>query len=76
MTIPGYDPADLDDALEENLRERDVVDLLDADQRRRYEDGESLVDILDDEEIRRVLNAHVETDTGGDPPGDVDPGDG
>lgn len=56
MTIPGYDPADLDDALESRLSERDVEAFLTDEERRRYEEGESVVDLLDDEDIRHLLS--------------------
>lgn len=55
MTIPGYDPADLDRALERRLDAPDRRALLTEEQQARYEDGESLLELLDGETISQVL---------------------
>ncbi|MFD1512376.1 hypothetical protein [Halomarina rubra] len=57
MSIPGYDPADLDRMLLSRLEEDDLGTVLDTDQLRRYEAGEDLVDVLSEEEIRDILGA-------------------
>lgn len=55
MAIPGYDPADVDRALERRLGESDRADLLTEAERREYEGGASLVDLLDESTIREIL---------------------
>ncbi|WP_227353956.1 hypothetical protein [Haladaptatus salinisoli] len=55
MPIPGYDEDDLDEMLEERLEERDDS-FLTPSQRERYESGESLLDVLDEDDIHRLLN--------------------
>lgn len=54
MPVPGYDPDDLDEFLAERLSGRDVEQYLSDEELQRYEEGESLVDLLDDEDIRRL----------------------
>ncbi|MFC6725214.1 hypothetical protein ACFQE1_12710 [Halobium palmae] len=56
MPVPGYDPDDVDDKLEELLAERDADEFLTEEERRRYESGERFGDLLDEEEIRRLLD--------------------
>lgn len=56
MVIPGYDPADLDDHLEERLRGRDLSEWLTDGEIERYERGESLVELLSAEAIERLLD--------------------
>ncbi|MFC4356496.1 hypothetical protein ACFO0N_00870 [Halobium salinum] len=63
MPIPGYDPDDVDDHLEGLLDGEDLDEYLSADERRRYEDGESLGDLLDEEDIRRLLDEDSESET-------------
>lgn len=55
MGIPGYDPADLDDHLEERLQGRDLSEWLTDEEIERYERGESLVELLSGEDIERLL---------------------
>ncbi len=55
MTVPGYDPDDLDAALEALAEDRDIDDLLTAEERARWEAGEGLSDLLDDEDVERLL---------------------
>ncbi|WP_101294764.1 hypothetical protein [Halegenticoccus soli] len=55
MPIPGYDPDDLDAVLAERVEKRGAESVLTPAQRREYESGASLVDLLDEEEIRRLL---------------------
>lgn len=56
MPVPGYDPDDVDDKLEELLAERDADEFLTPEEQRRYEDGERLGELLDEEEIGRLLD--------------------
>lgn len=57
MGIPGYDPADLDDHLEERLAGEDLSRWLTDAEIARYERGEdSLVDLLSGEDIERILD--------------------
>ncbi len=55
MPIPGYDEDDLDEMLEERLEERDEQ-FLTPEQREAYENGGSLLDILSEDDIHRLLN--------------------
>ena len=55
MPVPGYDPEDLDDELEARLTDGELRERLTDDEFRRYENGESLVELLDSEEIERLL---------------------
>jgi hypothetical protein len=54
MVIPGYDLDDLDENLRERIDERKLDDVLSDDDRARLESGESLLDVLDDDDIDRV----------------------
>lgn len=55
MSIPGYDLEDLDRILLERLGDRDLSDVLTAEQLARYEAGESLVDVMDEETASELL---------------------
>ncbi|WP_162833851.1 hypothetical protein [Haladaptatus cibarius] len=55
MPVPGYDEDDLDEMLEERLEERDEQ-FLTASQREEYENGGSLLDILSEDDIHRLLD--------------------
>ncbi|WP_439028056.1 hypothetical protein [Haloarchaeobius sp. DT45] len=55
MPIPGYDLDDLDDDLRERIEEKQLEEILSEEDRKRLEDGESLLDILSEEEIERLL---------------------
>jgi hypothetical protein len=55
MPVSGYDPDDVDDALEELVDERDARQLLDEEEWAAYRDGESLVDLLEESEIHALL---------------------
>lgn len=55
MTIPGYDPEDLDDALRTRLEEGDPEQLLSEEELRAYRNGEDLLDAFDTETIQRLL---------------------
>ena len=56
MPVSGYDPDDLDDKLVELMDGRDLSNWLSPEERREYEQGENLVDLLDDEEIHELLS--------------------
>ncbi|WP_440770268.1 hypothetical protein [Natronorubrum sp. DTA28] len=57
MVIPGYDPDDLDDALESHLSAGELEDRLTESELERYRAGdESLVDLLGEDEIERMLD--------------------
>jgi hypothetical protein len=64
MTIPGYDPDDVDAALERLLAERDPAQYLTDAERARWEDGERRSDLLDDGDVRRLLAADTDERTG------------
>ncbi|WP_254537859.1 hypothetical protein [Halomarina litorea] len=55
MSIPGYDLEDLDRILLERLGDRGLSDVLTAEQLARYEAGESLVDVMDEETASELL---------------------
>jgi len=55
MTIPGYDPDDVESALEARLSGRELATFLTEAEVGRYEAGADLVDLLDDEDIERLL---------------------
>ena len=55
MSIPGYDPADLDRIILSRLGEDDLGTVLSPEQLRRYEAGDELVDVLSEEEIRDIV---------------------
>jgi hypothetical protein len=58
MPISGYDPDDLDGLLEQLLDEGDLRAHLTDDQWTAYEDGEEeLTDILDDDDVERLLSS-------------------
>ena len=57
MPVGGYDPEDLDDKLSDlmDAKGRDPSNWLTDDEIRRWNDGESLVDLLDEDDIRDLL---------------------
>jgi hypothetical protein len=55
MSIPGYDLEDLDDKLIELMEQHDPEELLTTEELRRYERGDSLLDLLDGEEIDALI---------------------
>lgn len=62
MVIPGYDPDDIDDRLEELLSEHELDEYLTDEERTQYEDGASLVDLLSADDIRDLLGLEPKTD--------------
>lgn len=60
MVSGGYDPADLDAALEALLDEDEIPEYLTNEEWDAYQRGdESLVDLLDGSEIKRILQKKV-----------------
>ena len=57
MPVGGYDPEDLDDTLEGlmNATRRDPSNWLTDEELAAWEDGESLVDLLDEDDIHELL---------------------
>jgi len=55
MVIPGYDPDQLDENLRERLAEWAITQLLTESERERLAEGESLLELLDEEDIDRIL---------------------
>lgn len=62
MVIPGYDPDDIDERLEELLSEHELDEYLTTEERARYDDGTSLVDLLSGDEIRDLLGENPKAD--------------
>jgi hypothetical protein len=62
MPVPGYDPEDLDGVLLERLGDREPADVLTADELARYEAGEDLIDLLDDETVADLLGRRPESE--------------
>lgn len=56
MPVPGYDPDDVDDTLERMLEDHEISEFLSDDELRQWEGGESLVDLLDEDDIDRLLD--------------------
>jgi hypothetical protein len=56
MVIPGYDPEDLDDILESRMDAHEIETFLTDAQWESYRnDDETLVDLLDDEELHELV---------------------
>ena len=55
MVIPGYDQEQLDENLRERLAEWAIRELLTEDEQERLAAGESLLDLLDQEDIDRIM---------------------
>ena len=56
MPVPGYDPDDLDSELEDELSDGEIRERLTDDEYERYENGESLVGLLDEDERDELLD--------------------
>jgi hypothetical protein len=56
MVIPGYDLDDLDENLRERIDEEKLDDVLDDEDHARLDAGESLLDVLSDEDIDRITH--------------------
>ncbi|SEO39948.1 hypothetical protein SAMN04487948_102239 [Halogranum amylolyticum] len=55
MPISGYDPDDLEQTLAERLAEHGHEEFLTDAEQKRVKAGESLVDVLDGDDIERLL---------------------
>ncbi|WP_435334426.1 hypothetical protein [Haloarchaeobius sp. TZWWS8] len=55
MPIPGYDIDDIEENLRQRIDDRKLRELLTEEEWKRHENGENLVDLLDDEDIHRLL---------------------
>jgi hypothetical protein len=55
MPVPGYDPNDLDETLRTRLEASDPGEYLTPAERERYENGASPLDLLDGEDVERLL---------------------
>jgi len=57
MPVGGYDPDDLDEKLSQlmDATGRDPTNWLTAEEMAAWENGESLVDLLDEDDIRELL---------------------
>lgn len=57
MPVPGYDPDDVEDLLEQKLGETDARSHLSEEEWDSYERGdERLVDLLDEDQIDQLLD--------------------
>ena len=56
MPVPGYDPEDLDAQLEAAAGEDELRARMTDEEFRRYEEGEHLIDRLDEDEIDELLD--------------------
>jgi hypothetical protein len=60
MVVGGYDPDDLDRALEALLDKDEIPEYLTDDEWQSYRNGdETLVDLLEGSEIKRILSKKV-----------------
>lgn len=55
MTLPGYDPDDLDRVLRNRLEDPELQALLTDAEREAYESGDDLLEALDEETIERLV---------------------
>lgn len=55
MPVPGYDPEDLERWLDGEIGD-ELDQYLTDDERRRYAQGDDLIDLLDAEDIERLLD--------------------
>jgi hypothetical protein len=56
MVVPGYDIDDLDENLRERLVEWALKQLLEEDEQEQLRQGSSLLDLLDEEDIDRIMD--------------------
>jgi hypothetical protein len=57
VPVPGYDPDDVDEALESLLEAGEIEDRLSESELKSYRAGEEdLIDLLDGDEIHRILD--------------------
>lgn len=55
MTLPGYDPDDLDRVLRNRLEDPELQALLTDAEREAYKSGDDLLEALDEETIERLV---------------------
>ncbi|WP_435360080.1 hypothetical protein [Haloarchaeobius sp. DFWS5] len=55
MPIPGYDLDDIEEHLRQRIDDKELRELLTEEEWKRHEEGEDLVDLLDEEDIERLL---------------------
>lgn len=55
MTLPGYDPDDLDRVLRNRLEDPELQALLTDAEREAYESGDDLLEALNEETIERLV---------------------
>lgn len=55
MPVPGYDPEDLDAELEGLLSDEEIRARLSDGEYHQYENGESLVELFDSDELDELL---------------------
>jgi hypothetical protein len=56
MPVPGYDPEDVENMLESQLDEDSAREAMSEEDWESYQnDEERLVDVLEDDEIKRIL---------------------
>ena len=64
MPVPGYDPEDIDDTLENLLTRQQKRAYLTDEQWETYREGDaSLVDLLDAEEIKNLMERRPDSST-------------
>ena len=56
MPVPGYDPEDLDNELEATASDDELRARMTDEEFREYENGGSLVELLDEEDIDELLS--------------------
>jgi hypothetical protein len=56
MPVSGYDPDDIDEDLAARLEDREIEEFLTDEEVERWESGESLLDLLDEDDIDRLLS--------------------
>jgi hypothetical protein len=56
MPVSGYDPDDIDEDLAGRLEDREIEEFLTDEEVERWESGESLLDLLDEDDIDRLLS--------------------
>lgn len=64
MPVPGYDPEDVDDALETNLSDEQLEEYLSESERESYRAGDAdLIDLLSEDEIHDLMGGEEPAET-------------
>lgn len=64
MPVPGYDPEDVDDALETNVNDEQLAEHLSESELESYRAGDAqLVDLLSEDEIQRLVDDESSLET-------------